>query len=188
MGMSGLLALPALFTIGFVAQIPRPVISTSDHPLGSTQPFGAADFLRANAIQGRLYTPLWWGSYFSWELYPEILVSCDGRNVTLFTPQTVADNLAFYLDDNPDLDIPVRTDADFLVVPTDAPVLPRVREDGRWAVLYEDGDAVLFVSRLSWQSVLQEMALKPGASQAPAAEGFPWRRPRRDAPPVPVSL
>jgi hypothetical protein len=174
-GLSGLLALPACLTVTLVAQDLRPVIFTNRNPLGRTQPFGVAAFLKANHVSGRLYTPLWWGSYFSWELYPDVLVSCDGRNVTLFAPQTVADNLAFYHEENPDLDIPANAKAELLVVPADAPVLPRIHADGRWGVLYSDADAVLFAHRESPLSgrVAQAVA---SAGQAPRPEVFPWRR------------
>jgi hypothetical protein len=102
-------------------------------------------FLKANDLKGRLYTPLWCGSYFTWELYPDVLVSTDGRNVTLFAPGDVTANLAFYHEARPDLETPLKGGADFLVVPGDAPVRPRVQEDPRWAVLFADGNATLFV-------------------------------------------
>jgi hypothetical protein len=102
-------------------------------------------FLRANGVRGHVYTPLWWGSYLTWELHPAVRVSMDGRNVTLFAGQEVAANLSFYLDDESDLETPLRPATDFLLVPTDAAVLGRVRADPRWAVLFEDADAVLLV-------------------------------------------
>ena len=104
-------------------------------------------FLRAHELEGKLYTPLWWGSYFTWELYPKIRVSMDGRNVTLFRPQDVTDNLIFYHEMDADLNIPFKDgrEPDFLVVPADTPVLPRVREDSRWLLAYEDSSASLFV-------------------------------------------
>jgi hypothetical protein len=69
----------------------------------------------------------------------------DGRNVTLFAAEQVGANLSFYLDERPDLDAPLHTGADFLLVPTDTPALPRLRAGPCWAVLYEDADAVLLV-------------------------------------------
>lgn len=177
-GLSGLLVLPTLMTVAYVGQNLSPVISTRHQPLGQKQPFGVAAFLKANHLQGRLYTPLWWGSYFSWELHPDILVSCDGRNVTLFSPQTVSDNLSYYHEDNPDPEIPLAGDAELLVLPSDTPVLSRLRSDSRWGVLYEDPDALLLARRDGRLAGL----LKPGAKLSvplPAQpEEFPWRRQR----------
>jgi len=178
MGLSGLVALPALFTVVFVARDIRPEISTRNQPLGPRQPFGVAGYLKANQIQGRLYTPLWWGSYFSWELYPDILVSCDGRNVTLFAPQTVADNLSFYHEGNPDLDIPVNENADLLVVPRDAPVFKQVRDDTRWESLYGDTDVVLFVRQEGRCAGLLDPNVKLTVPVPVPTEVFPWRRER----------
>jgi hypothetical protein len=141
---AGLAAVPALMTVGFVLARPALEVSTGDAVLGVHSPYGAAAYLRANGLHGRVYNPLWWGSYLTWELYPEILVSMDGRNVTLFAAQDVAENLAFFLAQEADPAAPLRHDPDFLLVPADAPVLPRLRDDWRWAVLHDDGDAVLF--------------------------------------------
>jgi hypothetical protein len=142
---AGLLALPGLMTIQFVLARPAFAVATDGPVLGAKQPYGAAAFLRANDISGRLWCPLWWGSYLTWELHPAVLVSMDGRNVTLFSAEQVGENLSFYMDERPDLDAPLRSGSDFLLVPTDTPSLPQLRDDSRWALLYEDADAVLLV-------------------------------------------
>ena len=82
-----------------------------------TRPDHAAAFLKVNGLKGNVYTPLWWGSYLTWELYPDILVSIDGRNVTLFAAETVTDNFRFYAGAQPDVDIPSRLATDYLLVP-----------------------------------------------------------------------
>jgi hypothetical protein len=141
---AGLAAVPAVTTLLAVLAWPAPVVSTAGPVFGTHAPYGAAAFLRANGLAGRVYNPLWWGSYLTWELYPDVLVAMDGRNVTLFPAGDVNENLTFYLTEQADLDAPLRHGSDFLLVPADAPVLPRLRADARWAVLYDDGDAVLF--------------------------------------------
>jgi hypothetical protein len=142
---SAALALPGLLTVQFVLARPAFAVATDGPVLGAKQPYGAAAFLRANGVTGRVWCPLWWGSYLTWELYPAALVSMDGRNVTLFSAEQVGKNLSFYMDERPDLDAPLCGGADFLLVPTDTPALPCLRDDSRWAVLYEDADAVLLV-------------------------------------------
>ena len=55
----------------------------------TARPDRAVAFLKLNGLKGDVYTPLWWGSYLTWELYEEVpdranvRVSIDGRNVTI---------------------------------------------------------------------------------------------------------
>ena len=126
---------------------PRPVIETGGNVLGSRHPCRVVEFLRHNQLKGNVYNPLWWGSYVTWELYPKILVSMDGRNISLFPDEMVRENLLFYASaaESVDIDAPLRYESDFLFVPTDAPVLTRLESDRRWTALYRDTDAALFV-------------------------------------------
>jgi hypothetical protein len=145
MGVTALAAFPALITMSFVAIDPAPVVNLRGPVLGRCSPRGAVGFLRANHLAGRIYTPLWWGSYLTWELHPDVLVSMDGRNVTLFPAAMVAENLAFYLDDSASPETPLAHRPDFLLVPADAPVLPRLSHDERWVLLFDDEEAIVFV-------------------------------------------
>jgi hypothetical protein len=111
----------------------------------AAQPFGAASFLRVNELGGRLYNPLWWGSYLTWELYPRVVVSSDGRNDTVHAVARIGENFLFYATRDPDLEAPVRDSADFLLAPARAFVTSRVRADSRWVTLYEDSESILFV-------------------------------------------
>jgi hypothetical protein len=142
---TALAVVPALLTFRLIAAEPAPAVFTGGPELGTHGPRGAVAFLRANGLSGRVFNPLWWGSYLTWELYPDVRVSMDGRNVTLFPADLVGENLAFYLEDGADPEVPLRHAPEFLLVPADAPVLPRLRGDARWAALFDDGDAVLFV-------------------------------------------
>ncbi len=143
--VAGLAAVPALLTFRFIAADPAPVVSTSGPVFGKHAPYGAVAFLREAGRDGRVYNPLWWGSYLTWELHPGVSVSMDGRNVTLFSREAVAENLTFYLAEEADPATPLSRRPDYLLVPADAPVLPRLRSDGRWAQVFDDGDAVIFV-------------------------------------------
>jgi len=151
---SGLIAIATVLMFYAVLSDPRPRISTAG-ALCKTDPHGVVTVLRANKCRGNLYTPLWWGSYFTWELSGRVKVSMDGRNVTLFAPEDVTDNLKFYLEPDADLKIPFKKDPvlpDYLVVPADSPALPRVQEDERWLLVYEDDQASLFQTRSSERS------------------------------------
>jgi hypothetical protein len=145
LGTSALTAMAALLTVRCVLADPSPAVNLGGPVLGDCSPRGAVAFLRANQLAGRVYNPLWWGSYLTWELHPDVLVSMDGRNVTLFPAAMVAENLEFFLTDDAPADAPLQHQADFVLVPGDAPVLRRLRQDNHWAILFEDAEAALFV-------------------------------------------
>jgi hypothetical protein len=124
---------------------PRPRIGLGPSAFGATRPDRAVAFMKVNGLKGNVLTPLWWGSYLTWELYPNVRVSMDGRNVTLFGREQVAANFHVYSDERPDLDTPWAGAPDYLLVPCDTPGLGVIRTDRRWEVLYEDAGAVVFV-------------------------------------------
>jgi len=140
----GILQVCLIFTVVYAD--PQPHIRIDGTVLGTTHPCGAVGFLRDHGVRGNLYNPLWWGSYITWESYPAVRVSMDGRNVSLFSDQMVLENMKFFTDDATvaNLDAPLRYATDFLIVPADAPVLSRVLTDLRWRRVYGDSGAVVF--------------------------------------------
>jgi hypothetical protein len=138
---------PVLVTFGIVAARPAPQIAAGGTLLGTRNPCQAVTFMRDNGVRGNVFTPLWWGSYITWRTYPAVRVSMDGRNITLFPDRMVEENLRFYSRDatREDLDVPFRYSTDFLLMPSNAPILPAVRQDSRWQPFYSDRDTVLFV-------------------------------------------
>jgi hypothetical protein len=142
----GLAIVPACLTFAVVYAYPQPAIRTDGPVLGRTHPCRAVAFLRSAGIQGRMYNPLWWGSYVTWNLYPDVRVSMDGRNISLYSDAMVLENMKFYRDaaSEVDTDAPLRYDSDLLLMPSDSPVLQRIASDPRWQQLYRDPDAVIF--------------------------------------------
>jgi hypothetical protein len=143
----GLAVLPACLTFAVVLAQPRAVISAGGTVLGSRHPCGAVAFLKENHLAGNVFNPLWWGSYITWQLYPAVRVSMDGRNISLFSDRMVVENFDFYLKDaaTVDAEAPARYDTSLLLIPTDSPVLSRIETDGRWRQVFRDDDAALFV-------------------------------------------
>jgi hypothetical protein len=140
-GLAGVIAVLAALP---VLLDPRPRIAVGPSAFGATRPDRAVAFMKLNGLKGNIYNPLWWGSYLTWELYPDVLVSIDGRNVTLFGRDQVSASFHFYSDERPDLETPWHDATDYLLAPRDTPGLAVIRTDKRWAVIYEDEDAVLF--------------------------------------------
>ncbi|MEO7193063.1 MAG: hypothetical protein ABI051_18600 [Vicinamibacterales bacterium] len=138
-------ALPLVAAVLYVAEHPAPRIAVGGVLLGSRDPCRAAAFLRINHVRGNIFTPLWWGSYLTWQLSPDMRVSMDGRNISAFPDPTVLENLRFYTQQTgSDPATPLQYDTDLLLVPADAPVLAAVRQSHLWQSLYADEDAALF--------------------------------------------
>ena len=114
---TGIALLPVALTFAVVFEQPRPLVSADRAVFGGTHPCGAVTFLRENHLAGHLYNPLWWGSYVTWELYPAVRVSMDGRNISLFRDEMVRESLEFYLDRDVRADAPLKYDTDFLPDP-----------------------------------------------------------------------
>ena len=101
---AGLAFVPALIIIGLVLNSPSPRIETAGTVLGPTHPCGSVKFLRENHLRGNLFLPLWWGAFATWELYPAVLVSMDGRNLSLFDDSLILENLNFFKRTSPEAD------------------------------------------------------------------------------------
>jgi hypothetical protein len=145
--VASLACIPAILTFYVVWLQPWPRIDVSGDTLGSKHPCTAVAFMRQRHLNGNIYNPLWWGSYITWQLYPRVLVSMDGRNISAFPDNMVVENLRFYSDSasRVDLEAPLRYKTDFLLVPSDRPVLYRVLADSRWYKVFSDRDSALFV-------------------------------------------
>jgi hypothetical protein len=145
----GFALVPVCLTFGVVLANPLPEIRADGRVLGRTNPCGAVSFLRQRGVTANVYTPLWWGAYVTWALYPAVHVSMDGRNISLYPDEMVVENMRFFSDqpNNLDLDAPLRYDTDLLLVPSDSPALKPLLVDTRWQSVYRDPDAVLFLRR-----------------------------------------
>jgi hypothetical protein len=137
-----LLCYPAA-AVYFTWKSPAWEIKITDRSLGKTQPFGAVEFIKAQHLQGKIYTPLWWGSYISWNVYPAMRVSMDGRNDTLYPVAMVGENLAFFSAAK-DKGAPFRSGADYLLVPQDSRILPSIEADEHWIAIFADPDSNIF--------------------------------------------
>lgn len=58
-------------------------------------PTGAVDYLKANHFRGNLLTPFYAGAYVSWEMYPQVKVSLDGRYEVAYQEQVMPEHNCF---------------------------------------------------------------------------------------------
>jgi hypothetical protein len=75
-------------------RVPASVADGRQYPL--TYPVGAARYLRDAHFRGNLVTPFVAGGFISWKLYPNVLVSLDGRYEVAYEPSLVVEHLAFF--------------------------------------------------------------------------------------------
>jgi hypothetical protein len=107
-------------------------------------PVGAVDYLRQNEFRGKLLTPFSAGAFVTWQLYPGVLVSMDGRYEVAYEQSLLDRHLAFYraeqnwerlLDDPP---------ADAVLTRSDAQVVERLDGLPGWRRVYRDDAYQIF--------------------------------------------
>jgi hypothetical protein len=115
-------------------------------------PVGAIEFIVQNDLKGNVFVPYRWGSYALWKLYPQCLVSVDGRYEEVY-PDKVFDMAADFSGDiDPDwrlykdISSPAKNWMEFIsTYHTDIIILPKIpinelkiKELKDWKVVYED--------------------------------------------------
>ena len=69
---------------------PQPLYSSASYPSD------AIEYLRENHFEGNLMTPFHVGAYVSWEMYPEVRVSFDGRYEVAYQEHMMDEHQLFY--------------------------------------------------------------------------------------------
>lgn len=107
-------------------------------------PVGAARFLKTHDLGRNLALPFQWGEYAIWHLYPDYLVSQDGRYETVYPPAYVDSLLdAYYMGD---LERFIeRQDVDVLLLESGEVLDRGVSESQDWRELYRDQTATVYV-------------------------------------------
>ena len=104
----------------------------------------AVEFLKSQRLPGPIYNRYGWGGYLIYQLYPEYRVYIDGRADVYgdaFFAETIkiydgAGNWASSFD---------RYGIKTVLISPDAPLASLLRNDyGKWKVVYEDSDAIIF--------------------------------------------
>jgi hypothetical protein len=68
----------------------RPVYDASEYPAGAVR------FMRRENLTGNIALPLDWGGYVLWHSEAKSKVSLDGRFATVYPPDVVEENFAFF--------------------------------------------------------------------------------------------
>src|SRR6185295_4925876 len=93
---------------------------------------------------GRILTWFGWGEYAIWHLSPAMRISMDGRRETVYSPAMQARHLTFYFDGPHGASLPDEIAADYIWIPRTIPAANRLASAGRWKVLFEGEQSVIF--------------------------------------------
>ncbi len=149
----------AVTCLGFACfhQFWRPTLPPQPRYSSASYPSDAIRYLQQHAFHGNLMTPFHVGAYVSWEMYPHVKVSFDGRYEVAYQSHVMPDHNAFYdgdeewwqiLDKYPTDAVLIHkqakvckqlTDTDFL-----EPAIPQTSRTD-WRKVYED-DAFMILA------------------------------------------
>lgn len=139
--------------IWFPSLPPEPIYSDASFPIK------AVDYLQEQQFEGNLLTPFHVGAYVSWEMFPEVKVSFDGRYEVAYQEHIMPEHIQFLSGKDQWWEILDKYPTDAVLVHKQAPVAPQLeafrlgspKADERpptrtkWRLVYED-DAFLILA------------------------------------------
>jgi hypothetical protein len=133
-------------------------------------PTDAVAFMRLHGIHGNILNEFGWGEYLIWHLEPQSKVFIDGRYDTVY-PGKVIDQFLDFINARPDTLYILRAHPhDLVLIPDDAPVVPLMKSERGWKLVYSDPVAVLFARSNSAPAKLSGL---PIAGLLPRKSVFP---------------
>ena len=111
-------------------------------------PVAAARFLKTHDLGRNLALPFHWGEYAIWHLYPDYLVSQDGRYETVYPPAYVDSLLDAYYQGDLERFID-RQAVDVLLVESGEALDQGASESQDWRELYRDKTATVYASHVT---------------------------------------
>ncbi len=163
---------------------PRRLYSTACYPTG------AVEYLKQQHFTGNLMTPFHVGSYVSWEMYPNVKVSFDGRYEVAYQEQLMPEHNQFLNGEGDWWTILDKYPTDAVLVHRQAPVVQKLRAfcDGlansvpatklKWRIAYEDDSFLIVASENCRLPNLDRRGeqLPDGAWEAFSAVHAHWNR------------
>lgn len=155
----------SLAAICFAIQHPvwRIELPSSNPDAGMVYPVGAVEYLKRSDFSGNVMTPFSAGAYLSWECYPQVRVSIDGRYEVAYRSDVLPKHDLFYEGKAGWRSVMEEYDADAILVKQTAPVRRLLgsteHETDHYRLVYEDSAFALFV----------QDSLSVRASAAPAS-------------------
>jgi len=137
------------------------IISTTEISLKmGFYPTRAIEFLKINNVSGNLFIPFNWGSYAMWKLYPQNLVSIDGRYEEAYKNEAYDDvcHLSFF--GKRWNEVLGKYKHDILLLEVDSDVYKKVRDLPEWKIVFETEKAAVFLpagdTRNGWKKPIDD--------------------------------
>lgn len=155
----GFAAVTLLFAI--CHQFWQPTVTGTLRYSAVCYPTGAVQYLKANDFRGNLLTPFHAGSYVSWEMYPQVKVSLDGRYEVAFQPEVMPEHEEFFAAKGRWWELPEKYPADAILVHQQSPLASQLRWEAtpesstvppqqffdNWGIVYEDPSYVVLAAK-----------------------------------------
>ncbi len=135
----------ALLVLGAAFYYPS-LASKQDVMLQKAMPVGAADFMQAHRIDGRMFNSLHFGGYLIHRFQGRQLVFIDGRT-DLYGDRLFREHLDIERGRDGWDRLLEKYGIDLILCPPEAPVRRLLRDRGDFALVYEDRTAVILVKR-----------------------------------------
>ena len=130
---------------------PQPRYSSASYPSEAIR------YLKAHHFEGNLMTPFHVGAYVSWEMYPQVRVSFDGRYEVAYQEHMMGDHNRFYDADEDWWSIVGKYSTDAVLIHRDAKICSeletekgiqelRYQTGSDWELIYQD-DAFVLIGR-----------------------------------------
>jgi hypothetical protein len=110
-------------------------------------PVEAVDFLQRENVRGKLLVPFNYGSYALWELRGKMRVSMDGRYDLVYLPETYRRVDDFFSARPGWRDLLTSPAPDAILVPRDADVYVKLRNEPTWKEAWHDPYDAVFLPR-----------------------------------------
>ncbi len=140
------------FTWCVAHQFWQTTVSSDTQRQSVCYPVKAARYLKERHFAGNLLTPFHAGAYMSWEMYPAVKVSLDGRYEVAYAPPVFDEHWDFFEDQGDWSRILSRYPHDAILVNQEAKVRPKLesfRSEGDWQFVYEDEAYAILMRRQS---------------------------------------
>jgi len=107
-------------------------------------PAGAVEYLRDIDFAGNVLTPFTLGAYLSWELYPKVLVSMDGRYEAAYPFGALHEHIQLYTAQPGWEAILAKYPTDLALISVGAPLHESIQQISGWTRVYQDDAYSLF--------------------------------------------
>lgn len=135
-----LLEFSAIIACVFITFTTPVKINLDDYPVKSVE------FIKINKLEGNLLVPFNWGSYALWKLYPQNLVSSDGRYDGVYTNKSLIEaNLMELGSNSAEWNRLLNYHHDVILIPTCSLFYKELLKMKNWSQVYKDNKSAVFI-------------------------------------------